>query len=341
MAKPKNILSEAELSAFCQQINMIIKAGFPIYYGVFLLREDATDDATRDLLTRIYDPMEKGSSFYSALSSTGAFPQYMLKMVRVGEETGRLEEVLTSLYDYYQREAEIRDGIKHAVTYPLSMSILMLAVIIVMITKVVPIFANVYAELGSTLTGTAKTLMNISTFLNRYLLAFVVICVLVLLIAFVLLKSPYGKRFYQGKGLSLALARSRFANCMYLALSSGLDTDQGFDLAEDLSDNTFLTERIQECRKLMKSGKGFAESLLEAGLFSKTYSSMITIGYKTSAMDMVMLNISKAYEKETNDRLQRFISTLEPTLIIILSFFIGLILISFLLPLLGIMSSIG
>lgn len=341
MAKTKNILTEAELSAFCQQINMIIKAGFPIYYGIFLLKEDATDDATRNLLTQIYEPMEKGTCFYDAIASTGAFPHYMLKMVRVGEETGRLEEVLTSLCAYYQREADIRACIKQAVTYPLIMSELMLAVIVVLITKVVPIFANVYAELGSSLSGTAKTLMDISTFLNRYLLVFIVFCLLVLLIVFIILKSPYGKRLYQGKGLSLALARSRFANCMYLALSSGLDTDQGFDLAEDLSDNQILKARILECRKLMKSGKGFSESILEAGLFSKTYSSMITIGYKTSAMDSVMLNISEAYEKETSNKLQNFIAILEPTLIIILSFFIGLILISFLIPLLGIMSSIG
>lgn len=341
MSKATNILSEAELSAFCQQINMIIKAGFPIYYGISLLRDDATDESTKALFTQIYEPMERGMSFYNALSSTNAFPQYMLKMVRVGEETGRLEEVLDSLCNYYEREAAIRAGIKHAVTYPLTMSVLMLAVIIVIITKVIPIFANVYAELGSALTGTAKVLMDISSFLNKYLLLFVIICLLLLFIAFIILKSPWGKRFYQNKGLALALARSRFANCMYLALSSGLDTDQGFDLAEDLIDNQFLNKRIQTCRQLVKSGKGFSEAILESDLFSKTYSSMITIGYKTSAMDDVMLNISDAYEKETDEKLHHFIAILEPTLIIVLSFFIGLILLSFLLPLLGIMSSIG
>ena len=81
MSKATNILSEAELSAFCQQINMIIKAGFPIYYGISLLRDDATDESTKALFTQIYEPMERGMSFYNALSSTNAFPQYMLKMV--------------------------------------------------------------------------------------------------------------------------------------------------------------------------------------------------------------------------------------------------------------------
>ena len=95
------------------------------------------------------------------------------------------------------------------------------------------------------------------------------------------------------------------------------------------------------CKTHIKHGEGFVRSLLLSGIFSKIYSSIITIGYKTGSIDDVMKNISDAYEEETDDRLRQFISMLEPTLIIILSFFIGLILISFLLPLLGIMASIG
>lgn len=341
MSRKNNMLSEAEISSFCQQINMILKAGFPIYYGISILRDDTTDEETRELLAKIYKPMEAGAGLYEAISATNVFPNYMLQMIRLGEETGRLEEVLNSLTVYYEREAEIRAGIKQAITYPLTMSVMMLAVIIVIITNVVPIFADVYAQLGSSLTGTAKLLMNISTFLNKYLLVFVVAVIVLAVVAFLVLRSPYGKRFYEHRGVALSLACSRFANCMYLALASGLDTDQGFTLAADLVENSFMEARIRQCHELIKQGESFAKSLLSSGIFSKMYSSLISIGYKTSAMDDVMLNISKAYEKETDEKLHHFISILEPTLIIILSFFIGLILVSFLLPLLGIMSSIG
>jgi len=92
---------------------------------------------------------------------------------------------------------------------------------------------------------------------------------------------------------------------------------------------------------MTSEGQSFATALLSSGVFSKMYASLIAIGYKTSAMDEVMLKISQAYENETDERIHKFVTILEPTLIIILSFFIGLILISFLLPLLGIMSGIG
>jgi len=341
MFRKKNMLTNAELSSFCQQINMIVKAGFPTYYGISLLIDNTTDEETRKLYYQIYEPLEQGAGLYDAISRTGMFPKYMIQMIHVGEKTGHLEDVLDSLQIYYEREAEIRAGIRHAVTYPLIMSFMMLAVILVIITKVVPIFATVYAELGSSLSGTAKLLMDISLFLNQHLGVILILFFLFGGSIFIMLRSPHGKSFLESKGFALSLARGRFANCMYLALASGLDTDQGFALAEELVDNSFLEKRIRHGKELIKNGESFSQSLLQSGIFSQIYSSMITIGYKTSAMDNVMLNISKAYEKETDEKLHHFVSLLEPTLIIILSFFIGLILISFLLPLLGIMSSIG
>ncbi len=337
----KKILTEAEISSFCQQINMVIKAGLPTYYGISILRDEAEDKATRALLTDIYEPMEKGSTFYDAINATGVFPDYMLQMINIGEQTGRLEDVLDSLTIYYEREAEIRDGIKHAVTYPLIMSVMMLAVIVVIITNVVPIFVDVYAQLGSGVSGAALILMNISNFFNQYLLQFIIGVIVLVALIVLLSKTPFVKKFTESRGISRSLATSRFANCMYLALASDLDTEHGLDLAQELVGNSFMAERIRECKKRIKAGEGFSASMLSSGILSKMHSSFITIGYKTGSMDEVMLRLSKAYEEETDEKIRHFVSILEPTLIIILSFFIGLILVSFLLPLLGIMSSIG
>ncbi len=341
MFRKKDTLTEAQISVFCKQINMIVKAGLPTYYGISLLHEEERDPETRELFARIYTPMEQGASLYEAISATNAFPDYMLQMIHIGEETGRMEEVLSSLTVYYEREASIREGIKRAITYPLVMSVLMLAVIVVIITNVVPIFSDVYAELGSDLSGSAKILMDVSNFLNQNLLTFLIAIVVLIALAFVLALTPTGKNLLSKGGIARSLAASRLANCLYLALSSGLDTDQGLALAHRLVNNKHLEYAILRCKELIRHGEGFSKALLLSGCFSEMHSSMISIGYKTSAMDDVMLDISKSYEEETDQRLDRLVSVLEPTLIIILSFFIGLILVSFLLPLLGIMSSIG
>lgn len=334
-------LSQAEIAAFCQQIAMVVNAGLPTYYGVSILRDEAADAQTKALLSEIYTPMEGGVPLYKAIQATGQFPGYMVHMIELGEETGRLEEVLLSLSNYYEREAQIRDGIKKAATYPLIMTLMMLAVIMILIAKVLPVFSQIYEELGSELTGVARTLMRISNLLNRYMIVFVILFVILMIIGLVLYHTDLGRvAFLHGK-LATTIAASRFANCMYLALASGLDTDRGLTLAKELVNNPHMQQRIESCEHDIRHGASFDRALLSSHIFSQLYASWITLGYKTGAMDDVMKRISEAYEEDTDEQLSHLVSVIEPSLVIILCIFIGLILISLLLPLLGIMSSIG
>lgn len=197
MSRKSKILSNAELSAFCQQISLIIAAGLPTYYGVSILCDEAPDKQTRDLLEQIYKPMELGATLHSALKDTGYFPKYMINMIQLGEETGRLEEVLNSLSKYYDREDEIASGIKSAVAYPLVLSAVMIAVIVVMIAKVLPVFSQIYAELGSELTGTAAVLMKLSEYINRYLLIIIAVMLFAALVLFIFLRHASEKVPYE------------------------------------------------------------------------------------------------------------------------------------------------
>ncbi len=341
MSRKSTYLTNNELSAFCHQIALVIEAGLPTYYGVSILADEAPNEETKVLLEKIYKPLETGSSLYDSLEKTNCFPPYMTNMIKLGEETGHLDDVLKSLSDYYEREEEIQAGIKNAITYPLVLSVLMISVIVVMVAKVLPVFSQIYAELGSELTGTAATLMSISNYINKYLVVILAALLGISLLIFLFYKTKLGKLFIQSKRLSVSIASSRFANCMFLSLSSGLDTDKGLELALELVDNPYMTEKIHICQDEISHGSSFSLALLRSGVFSKMYSSWIAIGSKTGSLDEVMKHICKSYEDETDERINHFISVLEPTLVIILCLFIGLILISFLLPLLGIMTSIG
>ena len=339
--KKKRQLSNLEIAAFCEQIAMIVSAGLPTYEGIVILMEDAPDAETKAILSSIYKPLEEGSSFHEALTLSGVFPKYVLDMVEIGETSGKLDDVLSSLHTYYEREEAIRSGIKNAVLYPLIMIVIMIAILLVLITKVLPVFNQIYTELGTGLSGFALAMMNFSSILNQYLIFVVLILIALLVAAIFLYKSPTGKILFQGKKLSINIAAGRFANCMSMALYSGLDTTQGLDFALKLVDNPHMEERIRRCKKFCETGKSFSESILAACIFDKIYASMISIGTLTGSMDTIMERIATEYEERIDEQISKFIATLEPTLIIILSVIIGFILISFLLPLLGIMSSIG
>ena len=341
MSKVKKQLSNLELSAFCQQIAMILKTGLPAYYGISILCDEAAYENNKEFLEKIYKPMEQGSTLYETIKDTEYFPRYMVNMIKLGEETGHLEDVLTALSNYYEREESIKANISASLTYPLILCFMMLIVMIVMISKVLPVFSKIYKELGSELTGSAKILMNISNFINQYLLFIVAIIIVVTFLLVIFFRSDFGKIIYQGHSLSMSIAASRFANSMYLALRSGLDTDKGLDLAYELVGNTHMQEKISNCKKHIAHGETFQDAVLMSGIFSKIYSSWVAIGYKTGAMDEVMKKISASYEKNTDKKLSHLLSLIEPTLVIILCVLVGIILISFLLPLLGIMSNIG
>lgn len=334
-------LSNSELAAFCDQIALIVASGIPTYEGISILMEDAADDDTRTILNSIYQPLSSGCSFHEALLQSGAFPPYAVQMIAIGEMTGKLDEVLIALKAYYEREEDIRSGIRSAITYPLIIIGIMIAVIIVLILKVVPVFQQIYSELGTGLSGFALVMLEVSSHMEQYLAVMIVFLVALFAAIFLLFCSGMGRHLFQKRKLSMMIAAERFANCMALALSSGLDTDQGLDFALELVDNPYMKNRISFCKKECEYGKSFSEALHDADIFEKIYASRITISAKTGTMDQMMNTVCSEYKDAIDRRIGHFLSILEPSLIILLSVIIGLILVAFLLPLVGIMSSIG
>nr|MCR5468615.1 type II secretion system F family protein [Lachnospiraceae bacterium] len=154
-------LTSDEITEFCNQISLVIKAGISTYEGVSILAENSPAELTA-IFKLICEKLDEGSTFSEALTETGAFPDYMLHMINLGEQTGTLEYVMDSLSNYYRRESAIKSSIRHAVTYPLVMTVLMLIILFILIGKVLPVFQHIYEELGAELTGVSKTMVDLS-----------------------------------------------------------------------------------------------------------------------------------------------------------------------------------
>ncbi len=339
--KTTKTLSNLEIAAFCEQTALVISTGIPAYEGISILMTDAADKETEALLQKIYKPLECGSSFHDALSASGAFPQYVLDMVEIGELSGKLEEVLHSLTLYYQRQEKFHNSIKSAVTYPLIMITIMLTVIWVLFVKVLPVFNQIYTELGISLSGFRLIIMHFSNALHTNAPVFLSILLLAAIVLFVYTRTNSFRLFIQKQPLALNTASSRFANCMTMAISTGLDIRQGLELAERLVDNPYMKARIQKCQELVEEGFTFSDAILATKIFTKTYAALLNIGFRTGTLETVMNRVSEEYEDKIDYDINHFLSCLEPALVLILSVLTGFILLSFLLPLIGIMASIG
>ena len=161
-------LSNAETSAFCSQMAMILRSGISSIEGISILLEDSTDSGETELLQQINQTLLETGRLDQALDATGAFPSYMVQMTRLGEESGQLDNVMNSLALYYEKEASLNQAIKNAVTYPFLMILMMILVILVLLTKVMPVFQQVFRQLGTEMSGLSLAVLNLGMFLNSH-----------------------------------------------------------------------------------------------------------------------------------------------------------------------------
>ena len=145
-AKQIGTMSPGELAGFFGQLAMLVRAGISSEEALRLLRDDTQSQPERELLDRLLAPAERGEPLSAAMREAGGFPSYAVNMIEIGEQSGRLDEVLGSLASYYEREDSLGSMLKSAVTYPLIMLGMMLLVILVLSVKVLPIFTQVFAS---------------------------------------------------------------------------------------------------------------------------------------------------------------------------------------------------
>lgn len=341
-------LSNTEVSAFCSQMSMILRSGIFVMEGISIMLEDTKAPEEHALLTQIDETLQDTGILHEALRRTGAFPEYMLQMIRIGEETGKLDDVLTALSVYYDREASIAQAIKNALTYPLIMVFMMLLVILVLITKVMPIFDQIFQQLGNEMSGFSKAVLDLGIAVNRYSAVLVILLILLACAALYFGKTKNGRRQIHSFAIHIPLIRSftekltacRFANGMSLTLSSGMSPEECLSLTSDLIGQEDFTRKLTACQEAIKNGQELSEAFTEAEIFSGLYARMASIGDRTGALDEVMQEIADRYQEEIDLKFTGIIAALEPTLVIILSLIVGLILLSVMLPLMGIMSSL-
>lgn len=340
--------SNMELSSFCGQMALILKSGISATEGLDIMLEDASSEEEKAVLHALLDDMTESGSLPHAFESVHLFPSYMIHMTAIGEETGTLDDVMAALQSHYEREADISRTIKSAVTYPMVMIGMMVFVIIVLLVKVMPVFQQVFVQLGTEMTGVSRALMNMGNLISQYAVFLSVLLLAIVVFGFYAVRTASGRALSRKLGYHIRpirkiyeeIAACRFASGMALTLSSGLNPDRSMELVCALIDDPFFLQKLDTCTEKLSSGEELASALFSSGIFTDMYARMASIGSKTGAMDQVMSQISSLYQDEIDTRMNNALAILEPTLVVALSLIVGIILLSVMLPLMGIMSGI-
>ncbi len=342
----KNKLTARELSSFCGLMGMLLHSGISTAEGLHILCDESKTDTDREILTPLIRSVEENGSLSRALEESGIFPGSMAAYVRTGEETGCLDEIMTSLSAHYEQEDEISGQIRSAVTYPLIMLGMMVVVILVLLIKVLPVFQQVFNQMGLEMNGVSRGLLNAGNVISRYSAVFLILAAV--LIGCILFFSLTEKGRVQlrrivthlpvFREIPVALDYSRLSQGLSLGLRSGLSPETSLELTKDLLSQPEILEKIEKASALLDSGETFSSAFTGSGLFGGMEGRLITISSYSGSSDETFRRLSRQYTEKSTDLISQAVSIVEPTIVILLSLLVGLVLLSVMMPLLGILS---
>ncbi|MBR5485443.1 MAG: type II secretion system F family protein [Oscillospiraceae bacterium] len=342
-------LPAAELAAFCAQLSMILRSGITLGDGLSVMSEDNENVQGKAVLEGLAEMVEQGEPLAEALKAAGKFPIYMIEMIHIGEQSGQLDVVMESLCEYYEREEKIVKSVRSAVTYPLVMISMMFVVLGVLVVKVLPVFRLVFLQLGGNAGIVSTNAMKFGSVLGGAAMVFAGVVLLFALVLIAMRSTKSGQEIinkiiahsFATKKLSEKISSGRVASALSLTLSSGLDTDESLEMAQKLVESEQVRHKLENCRNRIAQGETFADALVSEGVFTGLYGRMIAVGFRTGTSDTAMKKLAERYEEEIDSQIAGMISIIEPTMVAVLAVVVGMILLSVMLPLMGIMTSIG
>ena len=340
----RKVMSHESVSAFCLEMALLVHAGISAEDGLYLLAEDAADAKEEKMLTEMAQVLGEAEPLSQAVRRAGVFPAYVGDMIETGEQAGRLEESLRSLSAYYDRQMQLNNEIRSALLYPVVLMLLMLVIILVLLIKVLPVFNQVYEQLGGTVTGAAAVLLNLGDRLGTVMPVICVVLGVILALGLFIGLCPVTRGFvvslYQqlfgSRGIGRKMSQAR------LGMKSGLNTEDAFRNAVRFQNKNKKIKRQQDaCLNMLDQGESLAEAFRQNHMLSRKYCRILYLGTKSGTADTAMEEIARRMEESLDQQLQQKVGRIEPTIVILTSILVGVILMAVMLPLIHIMSSIG
>ena len=343
-------LSNEEISSLCMGLFHQIHAGIGMGDALALMAEDDPSVRGKDLLSSMAKKADEGGTPSDVFSEAQCFPPYLCNLLEVGRLAGKTEETLYALATHYESRARLQRHVRDAILYPAMLSIIMLVVVVILLVWVLPVFNDVYALLGSRLTGIAGSLLLLGTALRRIM---PVLCIFLAIAAgfFVLsavkpqvlsaLASIWQKK--RGDcGLGRKINTARLMHGLSLGLSSGMPAREALTLAMSLTqDTSAFDSRCKSCLLLMDQGESLSTALRQTELLSPSYCRLLDAGIRSGQGETAMETIAERLSEDCERALESSVSRIEPTLVILTSALIGIILLTVMLPLMHIMTGLG
>jgi type IV pilus assembly protein PilC len=336
-------VSAKELAIFTRQFSVMIDAGLPLVQCLEILASQQDNKTFQKVLTATRSQVEGGATLSASMrSAPKVFDALYVNMVEAGETGGILDTILQRLSGYIEKSVKLQRAVKSAMVYPVGVLTIAGGVIVLLLWKVVPIFATLFAGLGATLPLPTRVVIQLSNIVGSW---FGLMGIVVIGMGVFGLKlwygTPQGRYVIDSIILKLPIlgilmrkiAVARFTRTLGTLISSGVPILEGLDITAKTAGNAVVEKALFAVRKSLEEGKTLTEPLKESAVFPGMVTQMIAVGEQTGAMDAMLSKIADFYEEEVDAAVKDLLTALEPVMIVFLGVVVGGVVISMYLPL--------
>ena len=335
-------VKQEELIIFTEQFATLISSGLSIVDSLDGLAEQTENKTLKKVILNIRADIERGISLSNAFKKYNRiFPEIYVNLLAVGEATGsNLDKVLRSIAGYLERDLSVRRKISSAFAYPRFVIIVVIAVVIFLVSFILPQFVSIYTQAGEELPAPTKILLSISDFIRNKYLILIILAVLIYAGYRIFYSTKAGKLFIDRHKLNVPVfgkinkmgVLSRFLHSFALVIGSGINVVEAIEVSSKVSGNAYLVKELEEVKSAIIGGESLSAAVKERKFFPGIMSQMVTVGERSGSLDSMLEKLADLWDKDIDYMINTLSARIEPTLIIILAFVVGFVALAMYLP---------
>ncbi len=339
----------SEVVVFLRQFSVMVNASISISDALNALKTQKFSKAFQKVIMEIHHDVFSGLLLSEALAKhKKVFPEFFVQMVAIGEVSGSLDSVLSSMADYYEKDQKIKKKAKSAMVYPTILLVLVLAVVLFMSFVILPQFSKMFADFGGKIPKFTTVVLTVSEFIRTKIFIIVGVVLAIVLVFFIYFKTKIGRITFDylklhfpfvGK-INTNLITARFTRAFVILLQSGMNITDCMENLTKILSNKFFSDKFKYSIDEVKRGKKIAKSIENTNMFPKMLTEMINVGEKTGNLEEVLMSTTNFFDSQVEASIAKATAALEPIMILILGGLVAIVLLSVYLPMIDLMNQI-
>lgn len=338
-----------DLAIYSRQLAVLINAELPLIQSLNILSEQTSNKYFKKVIQQVREEVEAGSSLHQAKRKfPKVFDNLFCNLIASGEQSGSLDVMLRRLADYLEKIVKLRSQVKQAMVYPSAVLGFAVLVVIFMLWKVIPVFAQIFLELGAELPGLTAAVLALSRFVEKNIVFILIGFIALIFLVRYLRQTEQGRKFFDKLILKLPIfgkifekvGLSRITRTLSTLISGGVPMLECIKITSTTSGNVILEEQLMKARSLIAEGSSMTDALIASGKFPFMFTQLVRVGETTGTLDDMLAKLADFYDEEVEASVATLLSVLEPILLILVGGMVGIIVVSMYLPIFSLMQQL-